>query len=252
MQTKEFYLYKYFIIIISLAALISCDNRNSVSRSRVESTYSCDITAVKDYSQRKNIVNLRFWRDNTLFERALIAVNGGVLPSIGGGTYFGQTPTILLVGGNNQISFADTEKTYNQSITFDLPDSFGVSYIQDRFPRDAVNNQVNWSPSNRANYYILSVASRGYPADGTTAFTKIFDSSVNSFIIPDTVFENISGFTVNGTYLIYMVAYKDGFGEYPGMQFYLPTGLPQRRVVEPAGYIRYGIVAPVDSIVVQP
>lgn len=245
-------MYKYIIIIFSLITLISCDNRNSVSRSRVESTYSCNITAVKDYSQRKNIVSLSFSRDNTLFERALITVNSGVLPSIGGGTYFGQTPTILLVGGNNQITFADTEKTYNQSITFDLPDSFGVSYIQDRFPRDAVNIQVNWSPSNRANNYILCVVSRGYPGDGTTVFTKGFDSSVNSYLVPDTVFENMSGFTVNGTYLIYLAAYKDGFGEYPGMPFYLPTGLPQRRVVEPAGYIRYGIVAPVDSIVVQP
>jgi hypothetical protein len=252
MQTKEFYLYKYFIFVISLVALISCDNRNSVSRSRVESTYSCDITAVKDYSQRKNIVNLRFWRDNTLFERALITVNSGVLPSIGSGTYFGQTPTILLVGGNNQITFADTEKTYNQSITFDLPDSFGVSNINPRFLNDAVDVQLNWSSSNRADNYILCVASRGYPGDGTTAFTKIFASSVNGFLIPDTVFENMSGFTVNGTYLIYLAAYKDGFGEYPGMPFYLPTGLPQRRVLEPSGYIRYGIVAPVDSIVIQP
>jgi len=238
--------------MISLIALLSCDNRNSVSRSRVESTYSCDITAVKDYSQRKNIVSLRFWRDNTAFDRALIKVNGNVLPSIGSGSYFAQTPAIALVSGTNQISFADTEKTYDQTISFDLPDSFGVTDIIPRFINDAVDVQLNWSSSNRANDYVLSIVSRGYPGNGTTPFTRIFDSSVNSIVVPDTIFENMSGFTVNDTYLIYLVAYKDGFGEYPGMPFVLPSGLPQRRVIEPSGNIRYGIVAPVDSIVVRP
>lgn len=246
-------MYKYIISILgALIALASCDSRNSISRSRPESTYSCDITAVKDYSQHKSIVSLRFWRDNAAYEKALIKINNSILPSIGSGSYFGQMPTTALVSGSNQISFADTEKTYSQTITFDLPDSFGVTSVIPQFINDANDIQLNWSNSNRAARYVLSVVSRGYPANGTTAFTQIFDSNINSFVIPDTVFENASGFAVNDTYLIYLVAYKDGFGEYPGMQFILPNGLPQRRLTEPTGYIRYGIVAPVDSIVVQP
>jgi hypothetical protein len=246
-------LYRYIIILLgSLLILGSCDSRNSISRARPESTYSCDITAVKDYSQRKAIVSVKFWRDGAAYERALIKVNEVVLPSIGSGSYFAQTPAIALANGSNQIAFADTEKTYSQTVNFDLPDSFGVSEINPRVINDAVDVQLNWSSSNRANQYILSIISRGYPANGTTVFTKTFSSDVNTFVIPDTVFENISGFAVNDTYLIFLVAYKDGFGAFPGMHFPLPTGLPQRRVTEPSGYIRYGIVAPVDSVVVQP
>jgi hypothetical protein len=251
-QTKEYLVYKLLIIFAALVALISCDNRNSISRSRPESTYSCDITAVRDFAQRKNVVSLKFWRDNALFDRALITVNGGVLPSIGSGSYFGQTPTIGLATGTNQITFADTEKTYNQTISFDLPDSFGVTTVNPQYITDANDVYVEWSVSNRANNYVLCIKSRGYPSNGTTPFTRILDSNTRSFQIPDTVFEDISGFTVDDTYLIFLVAYKDGFGEYPGMPFPLPSGLPQRRVTEPLGYIRYGTVAPVDSIVVHP
>ena len=244
-------MYKATIILLALIALISCDNRNSISRSRPESTYSCDITAVKDYAQRRNVVSLKFWRDNALFDNALITINGGVLPSIGSGSYFGQSPSLSLPTGTNQITFADTEKTYNQTISFDLPDSFGVTIVNPQYNTDANNIYVEWSASNRANNYILCIKARNYPANGTAPFIQILDSSIRNFLIPDTVFEDISGFTVDDTYLIFLVAYKDGFGEYPGLPFPLPDGLPQRRILEPSGYIRYGTVAPVDSIVVH-
>ena len=240
------------IALGTLLAFIACDNRNSVSISKPESTYSVDMIAVKDYSQRYDVLEISFWRDSEPFENALIKVGDIVVPSIGGGTYYGESPAISMVEGSNQIAFADTEKTYSKSITIDFPDSFAVTGI---FPQDnqsASSVQIIWSQASGATNYILTIVSRGYPANGTTPFTQLLDDGVFSYIVPDTVFEDVSGFPVNDTYFIYLAAFSDGFGEYPGIPFPLPSGLPERRVSDPAGFVRAGIVAPLDSIFVRP
>jgi hypothetical protein len=236
----------------ALLMIAACDSRNSISRSRPQDSYSVDLSAVKDYSQEKDIVGIRFWRNGAPYSNALIRVGANILPSTGNGYYSAQSPTVHLASGLNQITFSDTTGTYSQSLTIELPDSFGITSVNPQYNQGISNVEVAWTRPARAAKYVLSIVSRNYPGNGTSPLVLILNSDVTAFLVPDTTFENLSGFPVIDTYLIYIAAFNEGFGEYAGMPFPLPPGLPQRRVSDPAGLIRYGTVAPVDSIVVLP
>jgi hypothetical protein len=239
-------------MVLLLALLIfSCDKRASVTRSRPEISFSVDMVVVEDLSQRRSVAEAEFRRNGSLFDDAAISVRGSALTSEGSGSYFSQSPALNLSTGVNQLAFISENDSYHETVAVVLPDSFGTTDVFPRDNHDAQEVLVNWSHSNAATRYLLVVVSRNYPADNTTPFMAVYGSTVNSAIVPDTTFEDPDGFIVDGIYSIYIVAFNQGFGEYDGIPFPLPLGLPQQRISEPSGYLRYGTVAPLDSIIVQ-
>lgn len=222
-----------------------------MTRSRPEISFSVDMVVVKDLSQRRSVAEAEFRRNGSLFDDAVITVRGSALISEGSGSYFSQSPSLNLSTGVNQLAFISEDDSYHETVAVVLPDSFGTTNVFPRDNHDAQEVLVNWSHSNGVARYLLVVVSRNYPADNTTPFMAVYGSTVNSAIVPDTTFEDSDGFIVNGIYPIYIVAFNQGFGEYDGIPFPLPLGLPQQRISEPSGYLRYGTVAPLDSIIVQ-
>lgn len=230
----------------------SCDSRNSLNRSRPTASFAADMTIVRDYSQQRSVARASFRRNSEPFDEGIITLGSDTIAFAGNGSYFSQSPGLELPPGINQITFASQEDEYFKTVTIELPDSFGVTNV---FPRDNPNAQevlLNWSLPGGATRFLLVVVSRGYPLDTTIPHMVILNSNITSAVVPDSTFEDPFGFIVDDIYYVYMVAFNQGFGEYDGIPFPLPPGLPERRISEPAGFLRYGTVAPVDSIIVLP
>jgi hypothetical protein len=230
--------------------LTTCDNRGNPAKPKDEASFSANVTIIRDLSQRKNLAQVSFFRNNQSCSTAVVKINGTSIPSTGNGAYFGESPLFSLNTGGNQIAFSNTPDSYSQEFGFDLPDSFGVTGVNPRFNPGAQDVQLGWSNSSFATKYLLVVVSQEYPGDNTSPLMLILNSSVHNFVIPDTTFENDSGSIVPGTYYIYLAAFNQGFGEYRDIKFPLPQGLPRRIINNPSGFLRYGTVARADSIIV--
>jgi hypothetical protein len=207
---------------------------------------------VRDYSQGKDIAEARFLRDGQAAPEATISVSGDNIPALGSGNYLADGPGFWLLSRANQVSFANHDDAYFETVVIDIPDSFGVTAINPRDNQGVIDVQVAWSRPAGASRIALTVISRGYPDDNTAPLITLFSSDVTSYIVPDTTFEDPSGFAVPGVYYVFLAAFNQGFGEFRGQRFPLPANLPQRVVSDPAGNFRYGTVAPADSIIILP
>lgn len=239
-------------IIALLGFVLGCDSRQSVNNDKPDVTFSVDMTVVRDYSQGKDIAVGRFLRDGLPAAEAAITISGRNIPSSGGGNYSSESPALSLLPRANQVTFANHEDAYTQTIVIDLPDSFGVTTVNPRNNQGVVDVQLEWSRPDGASRVALAVVSRDYPADNTAPFIVLLSSAVTNYTVPDTTFEDPSGFAVPGVYYVFLAAFNQGFGEFPGQRFPLPPNLPQRVVSDPVGHMRYGTVAPADSIIILP
>ena len=240
-------------VVLTVAAITlfaGCDRRNQLTPPASTATFSVEMTAVKDYSQGNDIAQLQFKRDGVPFSEAVITIGGDTLQSSGNGIYFAQSPQLRMISQTNTISFSVATDVYTSALTFDLPDSFGITSVNPIFNPNAGNVQVQWTRPGHTSWFIVSVIGRHYPANNSTPYSVLLSSSVNAFQIPFTAFQDPNGFKVPDTYLIYITAFNLGFGPYPGMPFTLPTGLVSRNVSDPLGHLRYGTVAPFDSVIV--
>jgi hypothetical protein len=245
--------YCTFALVISLAAVIlfsACDTRNAVNRSKPPVSFQMELTAVKDLSQSTDLVEIQFRRSGEPFSDALIMVNQDTIQSAGNGIYSASSPLINLFAGSNSVTFESPTDVYSQTIAFELPDAFQITDVTPRYNQDAVDATVQWSHPNRTSGFILAVVSDGYPGDDTAPLSLLLGSSVTSFVVPETTFEDSGGEVIPGIYHIYLIAYNGGFGPYPGISFDLPPGIPTRTIADPSGHLRAGTVAPIDSIIV--
>lgn len=243
-------------IILAVLALpfliLSCDTRGSVTtRSRETASFSVDMTVVKDYSVGTNIVEVYFERNGIPFSDAVISLGGWAVPSMGGGLYFVDSPIFPISSGLNEVTFESPDDGYMKSVTFQMPDSFAVTTVNPRYNFNADNVIVRWSESSGATDYIFAVATENYYADGTIPLRKILPASNTIFVVPDTTFEDFAGDPVYAVYYIYLIAFNEGFGPYSGIRFPVPEGLPRRAISDPSGFLQYGTVAPLDSIIVR-
>lgn len=240
-------------LILALPFIVlSCDTRGSVdTRTRETASFSVDMTVVKDYSAGTNIVEINFDRDGVQFSDAAITLDGRVIPSIGGGLYFVDSPVFPISSGLNLVTFESPDDGYSKSVMFVMPDSFAVTTVSPRNNSNADDVTVRWSVSGGATGYILAVATMDFYADGTIPLREILSAGTTVFVVPDTTFEDAVGDPVYAVYYIYLIAFNEGFGPYSGIRFPLPEGLPQRAISDPSGFMQYGTAAPLDSIIVR-
>jgi hypothetical protein len=239
------------VLVLSFSLILSCDRRGSVNtRTRDVPDFSVDFTAVIDYSTGNRIVEVYFERDHVDFSSAVITVGEEQIPSAGGGLYFVESPTFALSGGITEISFQSPEDDYEKSVTITIPDSFAITTVNPWYNFNADDVYLEWSESDGATSYLVAVATDNYYSDGTVPMTAIVSSGSTFFTVPDTTFEDFAGDVVPAVYYIYLIAYNRGFGPYSGIQFPVPEGLPRQFISDPSGYLQYGTVAPLDSIVV--
>lgn len=244
-------LIRYSALILAPALIYSaCDNRGNVDRTKPTPSFSVEMTAVRDYSQHRSVADISFQRDNQPFDGASIKIGNITIPSAGSGRYFAQSPQLILFSRLNEITLSSPEDDYLKTLTFDLPDSFSITSIIPQYNQGAVPVDIDWSSAGGAAHYILIVMAKHYPANGTSPLRLLLGTDSTAFLIPDTTFEDATADIISDTYYIYLAAFNQGFGPYLGLTYPLPDSLPQRRVADPAGFLRYGTVAPIDSIIV--
>ncbi len=132
-----------------------------------------------------------------------------------------------------------------------MPDSFAVTTVNPRYNTNADDVTVRWSGSSGATDYIFAVATNNYYADGTVPLRMIIPASNTVFVVPDTTFENFAGEPGYAVYYIYLIAFNEGFGPYSGIRFPVPDELPRLSISDASGFLQYGTVAPLDSIIVR-
>jgi len=244
-------MFKNIIVIIGvLTSLISCDSRKSAVNPPSGASFDVDFTAVRDFSTSRSVVRILFDRNGFGFEDAQITINNIPIPSAGGGIYYLETPNIVMPLGIDSVRFRSHEDTYDEIIEFVMPEIFGVTEIDPWFNANGDDVDIRWTSAPGATRYALIVMASNWEINGTDPLRVYFDLPTTSFTIPDTTFETTTGMLVPDVYYIYLVAFNGGFGSYGGMTFFLPEGIPARPLSEPSGYMRYGTVAPRDSIVV--
>lgn len=246
--------YLIFLMLI-VFAFSRCDNRASpTGLTRPAPAFSVDLNVVKDLSQGKNIADITFNRNGVPFTNAIIKINDIVIPSTGNGHYFTDSPGFNLPTGTVTISFSSVGDSYLKSLTINIPDTFRITNVSP----PALNNGLSdvllqWSAATRATQYIIAVVARNYPTNNSVPPSVLLGAENTVYTIPYTTFEDPNSLNaIDDTYYIYVVAFNQGFGAYSGMPlFLLPPGVPQRTISNPSGKLKYGTLAPLDSVIVQ-
>jgi hypothetical protein len=222
-----------------------------VADPKPQPTFSADITVVKEFVLRESIVEITFSRDGAPVPRGVVQLNNMDVPGTGA-RYAINTTLDKIFRGQNTITFISPDDDYEETVAIGMPDSFGVRNINPRDNSGVVDVIIEWTRPDFASLVLLIVVARDYPINNTNPYMVILNSDITVHTVPYTAFEASSGLPVDDIYYVYLVAFNQGFGEYDGMQSPLPEGLPQRRLSNPAGFARYGVVAPYDSILVLP
>ncbi|MEE9554431.1 MAG: hypothetical protein V3W18_09060 [candidate division Zixibacteria bacterium] len=238
-------------LIILLMIAYSCDRRGSLEpRVRDLPSFAVEMTLIKNLSTGENLVEAYLERDGYAFSDAVITVGDTEVPSQGGGLYFVENSEFPLPAGNNFIKFDSPDDAYVQSVTIEIPGDFEITNVSPSYNSNADEVFVEWSASEGTSNYILAVATLNHGIDGTLPLILTLPPTTTSYFVPDTTFENYAGDPVPATYYIYLIAFNEGFGPYPGIRFPVPEDLPEKVISDPIGVLRFGTVAALDSVVV--
>lgn len=242
------------LLLCAFALMGSCDRRNSVNRSRTTASFSVDLTIVRDLSTGFNSVDISFKREGEPFSDAIIRIGNDTIPNAGGEYYYINAPQFNLPSGAREIFFESPDDNYSQSVFINIPGDFEIEEVSPRSNNNATEVYIAWSQASGATNYLLVVATENYAFDGTSPYFAIISAQNRSKRVPETTFEDDIGGIVNTVYYIYVIAFNEGFGRFnrEGRDIPMPDNLPERSISDPSGLLRYGTVAPIDSIIVVP
>lgn len=237
---------------LSIAVMAGCDRRSSTTRSKTTPTFSVDMTIIRDLSTGYNSVDITFERNSLPYSEAIITIGTSEVPNSGGGIYYINDPAFVLPAGINEITFESPSDAYMRTVSINIPGNFSIQQVSPRQNISADPVYVSWSASSNASRYLLVVATDDYGANGTMPF-YVTVTGGTSFTVPDTTFRDDLDEIVNGIYHVYVIAFNDGLGTFirHGPNIPMPDDLPERFIGNPAGFVRHGTVAPIDSIIVN-
>jgi hypothetical protein len=237
---------KKSIVLIWIAILLfsfSCEKK-SVGPITQKPTFTIYGAVIKDLNLSKDIAYFTVSRNDTLFDGATVKVGSRTIPSIGSGSYFSNT--LSFPAAMPYIdSIISAQDTVTITFGFTLPDTFSanVTPIKDTFTIAEFPIYVNWTGSDSATGYIVSVA-KGDSIPGAALYSVIVPTSDGTQApIPVSTVKNTADELVTGYYWIYVIAYNKSFPTYPGIPFNLPAGLPANNISGAQGTIGAGVIA---------
>lgn len=234
-----------FVIILFLCALtllLSCGGKITTRPRPPKYQFTMNGVVVKDLNLGKDIAYFTVLRDSVAFDSAVIVLETAsrtdTLLSQGGGVYSEETSHLFDFGHVVKISISSSVDKFNLTSLMFIPEYFYISVDTINPGGDPV--PVDWSPSNLASGYILSLVTPDTmpPAVGYTDRAR-----GTGLTIPREAFRTSGDDLVRGIYEVYVIAYYESFPEYPGMVFELPAGLPTDNLKNANGTIGAGVVA---------
>jgi len=236
-----------FLLFLSLVLFLSCGGKRTTRTTEPEYKFTINGVVVKDLSIGKDIAYFTILRDSIAFDSALVKVDADTLENQGGGIYSKEASYLFDFGDALAIMVSSAEDDFALNFDVIIPGFFRITSIDQREVQSKDEPAVEFSSAANASGYFISVIKRNNieGAEGHTALIPW--DKVGNYSIPAETFRQLDNF-VEGTYLIYLVAYNKSFVAYPSMEFALPDGLPQENISEAHGTLGAGVVAPLDSV----
>jgi hypothetical protein len=240
-----------FVLVFPLVAFFYCGGKRTTRTTQPEYKFTVNGVVVKDLSIGKDIAYFTVFRDSVAFDSALVRVGTDTLESKGGGVYAKEASYLFGFEDALTITVSSADDDFTAVFNVIVPGFFGITDITDVDDREVHSGdipRVLFTSSANASGYFVSVIKRNN-TEGAEGHTDLIPwDNVGNYPIPATTFRRLETF-VEGTYLIYLVAYHKSFVAYPPyMEFELPGGLPEDNISGANGTIGAGVVAPLDSV----
>ncbi|MGB7061256.1 MAG: hypothetical protein WBF13_02740 [Candidatus Zixiibacteriota bacterium] len=239
---------KALILFLLIIFFFSCGGKVTTRPPADEHQFTINGVVVKDMNSGKDIAYFAVLKNGDPFAGALVKVGSDTLEDQGNGNYYLEGFPLFNYGQNVSISVSSAADEFNLSISRQMPGSFEITGINPD-PVRSVNTEdvkVHCNSSAGASGYLINII-RPDGSNGYAGLVSLGDMTVIGASIPRDAFE-VGGDFVEGTYQVYAVAYDGGFVYYPGMEFYLPAGLPSGNLSGANGTIGAGVVAASASI----
>jgi hypothetical protein len=131
-------------ISFCLGFLIGCDRRGTAIKPDPTPDFSTVISLIKDYSTGRNRADIEFFREGAPFSEAVIKVDGVIIPNVSGSIYSDSLFRPLYTGLVN-VTFESDADFYSDTLTLNLPDSFGVINVTPSEMAISSDVFVGWS-----------------------------------------------------------------------------------------------------------
>lgn len=237
-----------FFLLITFS--FSCGGKVTTRTTPEEYQFTINGVAVKDMNTGKDFAYFAVLRDGDPFEGAVVSVGSDTLINEGNGNYYLEGFPLFSFGQNVFINISSADDDFNLSTSVLMPGSFQITNINPTTVRSAQANDVviSFSLSENASGYFKSIVR----PDGTNGHTALIPATdFRNTHIDRVAFGEVPEF-ITGTYQITLVSYRASFVYYPGMEFYLPAGLPTDNISGANGTIGAGVVASSAAIEAEP
>ena len=237
------------VFLLGALLILSCNGKTTTRTKPTNFQFTINGVLVKDTSLGKDIISFEVLRDSVAFDSAVVKVGTDTVKNSGSGTYFKQATHLFNYGQNVTISISVAKDNFVLNTSILMPGSFKIT--GQNHPKVTGNSASDmilyFSFSSGASGYFVSILQPG-DVDGYTGTLAGNDLSGEGMHIPTETFYNGSNNLVFGKYKVYLVAYRNSFLAYPGMLFFLPSGLPTNNISGANGTIGAGVVEHYDSL----
>lgn len=241
-----------FCLFAALALLTSfyCSRGEITSYSGEQYDFNIDAAVVWEMNSGDGLVAVTVVEDSSPLTGVQVKINLNSVPESDTGDYFSDDPSHLKLNDSNKLSVIYTPHNLNANIEFDLPDTFRITAIPERLNPGGASRVVYWRAAEKTDGYFVSVIGRNATSTGAIPYSSRVDYQQTQFTIPPDAFRDRLSELQADIYLVYVVAYSEGFILYEDMPFTLPEGLPEVSLTGAEGSFGCGVVAPYDSIIV--
>jgi hypothetical protein len=234
-------------VVLCLMLSLSCSEKVSVrTDSQEEFMFTVNGVLVKDMNTGKDIAYFAILREGDPFEAAVARVGSDTLVNQGNGNYYLEGFPLFGFEQTVSVNVSSAGGDLNVSTSVQVPGSFQITDINHTTVTSAQSDDVRirFNSSASSSGYFKSIV-RPNGSNGYTALipkTEIGQTGIDAVAF----YEGLS--FVTGNYQLFLVSYNGSFAYYPGMEFYLPNGLPADNVPGANGTIGAGVVAPSVTI----
>ncbi len=242
---------KALILFLLIIFFFSCGGKVTTRPPSDDFEFTINGVVVKDMNSGRDVAYFAILKNGDPFDGAVVKVGSDTLESEGNGNYFLDGFPLFNYGQTVLINISSAADDFNLSTSRQIPGSFEITDINHTTVTSAQTElvRVSYSISTGASGYFYSVVK----PDGRDALTTVIEPDQFGYapIQLDAFYDELGEFET-GTYQIFVVAYNSSFVYYPGMDFYLPGGLPSGNLSGANGTIGAGVVAASGSIEAEP
>ena len=242
---------KALVLFLLIIFFFSCGGKVTTRPPSDDFEFTINGVVVKDMNSGRDVAYFAILKNGDPFDGAVVKVGSDTLESEGNGNYFLDGFPLFNYGQTVLINISSAADDFNLSTSRQIPGSFEITDINHTTVTSAQTElvRVSYSISTGASGYFYSVVK----PDGRDALTTVIEPDQFGYapIQLDAFYDELGEFET-GTYQIFVVAYNSSFVYYPGMDFYLPGGLPSGNLSGANGTIGAGVVAASGSIEAEP